>query len=521
VKDLNPESQAIYETLVSKDEAKFDMTEDVQKLILGALLTDRIFLVQSMGLVKSGYFLELAHQHIHRILVKYFDKYKILPHKFFVIQELGKIAKENEEQRVLFLGELEAVLEYYIPGVDDHEFLLDEITAFAKEEAMRAAFKKCTDIILEAPKLRETWTKVDVLLREAMTVEKDIDIGLDYFQTVDERYNRLQDEIEHTERFTSGFESIDDALSGGGLSKGEIGAWIGIPGVGKSLALVKGTVANLNLGKKVLYISLEMDQDKVAARFDAQFARQNINKLHENKNIVVEALREIVRDYEDKRLLVIKQFPGSTVDVTQIRAYHVQLGLYGFKPDLVIVDYIGEMKDIAGMPTHESREQLIKQLRAFGVEEGHCTLTAVQPNRGAQKAQENKGYIDDQQIGDSYNQFRPLDAFWSINQSQQEKDQGIGRVFVIKHRNGQSRFPFFIGYDYGPGKCFEEGVGTLDMSEVEKDFYMTRMNEQVERDTKNTKFDQIKVSELGNIKKENVEKMFSEKRANLNTDKGD
>lgn len=476
-----------------KVEAKFDLDEDVQRHILGMLLTDRGFLVQSLGLVQSTYFHNIAHQKIHRSLIRHFERYKAIPHKFYLREDLKRDANADA-QKIFFVGELDAVLEHYIPGVHHRDYLLEEIAAFAKAESMRLAFAKCTEEILRNPRGRDTWAKVDDILREARTVEGQFDLGLEYFQTIDDRYDRMGQEIETAERFTSGFPSIDSALSGGGLSRGEIGAWMGIPGVGKSLALTKGAVANLKIGKKVLYVSLEMDEDKIAARFDAQLARAAISRLYENREIVTSALKDWVAEYEDKRLLVIKQFAAGNADVNTIRAYHQQLKLYGFKPDLVVVDYVGEMKDIPGMAIHDSRETIMKQLRGFGVEEGHCTLTAVQPNRGAKAASDSiNTYMDDQQVGDSYNQFRPLDAFWTINQNQQEKETGIGRIYVAKHRDGESRFGFKIGYDYGPDKCLPDGVGTLDMFEISTELYKHRWNLQKESDAADTQFDNIQM----------------------------
>jgi replicative DNA helicase len=300
-------------------------------------------------------------------------------------------------------------------------------------------------------------------------VDKNFDFGLDYFKDVADRYERMKADKETTERFTTGFDALDWGLTGGGLSRGEIGAWLGNPGSGKSLALVVGAVANLARGKKVLYLSLEMDQDKIAARFDAQLADVGITSLLENQAAVERALAEMVRDYEDKRMLIIKQFPGGTCDVATIRAYHAQLMMNGFKPDLVIVDYVGEMKDAPGIPTWESRYRIIRDLRGFGVEHQHCTFTALQPNRDSVDAQEN-GYIDESKLGDSFNQNRPLECLWTINQTLKEKAACLGRIFVAKNRNGKNKYAFKIAFDYYERK-------TLRMFQISDELYKIRLNE--------------------------------------------
>ena len=120
--------------------------------------------------------------------------------------------------------------------------------------------------------------------------------------------------------------------------------------------------------------------------------------------------------------------------------------------------------------------------RGFGVEKGHCTFTCVQPNQSAAKLEIGQ-YIDESNIGTSFDQFKPLDAFWSINQQVLEKDAEVGRVFVIKHRNGRSRFNFKIGFDYK--------IGTLDMFEISKDRYRECMNLVQEKKAEEVTMDNI------------------------------
>ncbi len=150
-------------------------------------------------------------------------------------------------------------------------------------------------------------------------------------------------------------------------------------------------------------------------------------------------------------MLVVKQFPAGSMTVNTLKAYMQQLQMTGFKPDLVIVDYIGEMKDYPGMATWESRYRIVRDLRGLATEENVCIFTALQPNKSAREAQKmdgpGEGVIDDDNLADSYGQIRPLDGCWSINQMQVEKDAGIARIFVIKHRHGKSRFTIWVGYD--------------------------------------------------------------------------
>jgi hypothetical protein len=261
-------------------------------------------------------------------------------------------------------------------------------------------------------------------------------------------------------------------LTGGGLFAGQIAAWIGLPGTGKSLALVKSAVANVLLGHKVLYLTMEMDELGIAQRFTSQFAKLDINLLRQNKDEVIKTIEEFGKDKDDKNQLIIKQFPGGQMDVNGIRAYYAQLGLRGWKPNLLIIDYVGEMKDDPSVKKYESAYRILRDLRGFGVEKQHCTLTCVQPNASAAKLEIGQ-YIDESNIGTSFDQFKPLDAFWSINQQGREKDAEVGRGFIIKHRDGSSRFPFKIGFDYR--------MGTLDIFEISKERYASQMTNAAEK----------------------------------------
>jgi replicative DNA helicase len=463
--------------------------EDYQRLVIGMLLTDRYFLVQSLDLVKPNYFVNEAHQLICRILFDHFDEYKVVPSKPVLVQEVrDRLAGKDGAVVLYYLGELATVYDYYREGLDSREAYLDKIVTFAKTQATKVAIHKTLGLIKKQPDTDETWSSIGELWRDALSVDKNFDIGLDYFKDLEDRYARMRQEEEHTERFTTGFEALDWGLNGGGLSRGEIGAWLGLPGTGKSLALVTASVANILRGKKVLYVSLEMDQDKLAARFDAQLADWNINRLLDNQANVIRAIREHVGDCEDKRRLVIKQFPSGTADVNTVRAYHSQLLLYGFKPDLVVVDYLGEMRDAPGIPTWESRPRLLRDLRGFGIEQQHCTLTALQPNRDAVEAQQ-EGYIDESKLGDSFNQNRVLDALWTINQTIKEKSACVGRVFIPKHRNGKSRYAFKIGFDY-------RDTCTLRMFQISNEAYLARMNEAKEEAVEEIDFEKIKATRL-------------------------
>lgn len=432
---------------------KYKSDENFQRTIVGLLLHDSWFLNQCQGLVEPRYFSDERHQAICSILFDYVNEYRFLPIKTIVTHEMRKrLASRDEIYVNECLMECDLIYKKFVPGIESREFLLKEIVNFAKLMSLKHAFDKCIYLVKKDRESESTWFSVRESLQEALMVDRNFDKGLDYFSTFEERYERMAREEEAREIFTSGFQLIDDALLGGGCHRGEIYSWIGLSGSGKSLALVGAALKNAkSLNKRVLYVSLEMGEDAIAERFDAQLADVDINQLRGMKKKVQVAFEEFARGKKDKRMLVIKQFPAGTMTVASLRAYMQQLKIEGFVPDLLVIDYIGEMMDHPDLPTYESRYRIVRDLRGLATEENMCVFTAMQPNKSAREAQKKDGIgdgvIDDTNLADSYGQIRPLDGCWSINQMQAEKEAGIARIFVIKHRHGRSRFTTWAQFD--------------------------------------------------------------------------
>jgi hypothetical protein len=120
--------------------------------------------------------------------------------------------------------------------------------------------------------------------------------------------------------------------------------------------------------------------------------------------------------------------------------------VYGFTPDVLIVDYPGEMRDTPNIPTWESKYRMIRDLRGLAGEKKIIVFTAMQANRSSSELSSSE-FIEEGNIGTSYDMYKPLDGLWSINQTTEEASANLGRIFVVKHRNGNAKFHFTIKYD--------------------------------------------------------------------------
>jgi len=426
--------------------SQFTWDEEFQRTIINLLLMDRSFLLQSIDLIKPNYFTNKAHSKACEVVFDHFKKYRYAPTRIELIQEL-KDKFKDDKSALYYISEIKTLYDYFEPNVESRDYLTDKVAFFAKIQALRQAFSKSLKEIDKAPESEETWSKIYDMLREAMNTDRNFDPGLEYFKTVRERYDAMGKADQQTEYFHTGYEDLDREIKGGGYIRGELLGIVAGSGVGKSICMACMASHNLRAGKNVLYISLELTQERVAERFDSILSGLPIHCLYDVRNDVFDKLEEIVQSRSDKNVMLIKQFPSASADVNTIRAYLSQLRFLGFNPDVVIVDYIGEMKDTPGLPTHESRERMVKELRGLAGEENVFMITAFQPNRSSKELQENGGVIEEEHLADSFGQIRPLDGCISLNQNKNEKAVNIGRMWVIKQRNGKSRYMMYVGFN--------------------------------------------------------------------------
>lgn len=455
--NLSEQEQAILESLVSEDTKNTHYAHDIKisKKIVGLIVCDRNFLVQSIDLIKPEFFEDESHRLIYTVVFNYFKQYNSMPTKAIIINEI-KAKRGNDANLLDYLGELEAVIYGYVDGQEGRDYLLDKITEFAKEQAVKVGVSKTIELVKSRGKDR--YTKIAEIWRSALTVDKNHELGLDYFKDIEDRYDKMMGQREEVREisFSSGFpeqifpngqksRGIDGLLTTGGLSRGEIGAFVGLSGSGKSIALINAAVTNLLRGKKVCYLTLEMGEDKIAKRFDALLSEQPFHSLLDKRSIVIDAIKSHVRHEIDQGRLRIKHYPGGTANVDTFRAYMSQVNLHDkFNPDMIVVDYVGEMKDLPGMQTYESRQMLVRDLRTLAVEENVCVLTAFQANRKGREIQEFEGSIDDDALADAFGQARPMDALWSINKVE---GSNIGWIYIMKHRDGISKAKIFYEMD--------------------------------------------------------------------------
>lgn len=429
----------------------YDFSDNIQRGIIYLLKSNKDFYHQIINLVKAEYFEYPAHSKIFSVVEEHYKEYGKLPTDDFITQDvkssLGRRENASDyEDELLLVNNIDA------STVGNPEYLLDLVEGFAKKEAMKIAIAESISLIKE-----ERTEEVEDLVRKALLVSRDINVGQNYFNSVKDRWDRvfnLKTEMKHK----TILPALDKSLEGG-LGNGELAMVVAPPGTGKSLYLVNQGVHAMTEGKKVLYLSLEMSEDKIAQRFDSVMTLVPQQKLKESSNqLTVKERLDLFREQFPGSELVIKEMPTGQASVNTIRSLLVQLENYeDFTPDLLIVDYLELLRPVREIQQeYLAQQRIAEELRGVGMEHKTLVWTATQTNRQGRLVK----IITDAELGDSYGKIRTCDFAISLNQTEEEYDNGKMRAYVIKSRNGRPRFIVHMDIDYGTLRM-EQGESPL------------------------------------------------------------
>ena len=425
----------------------YSFAESIQRGILYLLKSDKDFYNQIVNLVQPDYFEYPAHTNIFKVVKDYHEKYHKLPTDDFIVQQV-KERKSNSESLSDYTDELYRINNLDTTSTDNPEYFLDLIEAFAKQEAMKKAILDCVVLVKEG-KVEET----EAVVRKALTVSRDVDTGQEYFTEVTDRWKRMLDTSRKV-KYRTFIPSLTNALEGG-LGSKELSMVVAPPGVGKSLFLVNQAVDSMMEGRKVLYVSLEMSEDKIAQRFDSVMTLLPQKSLPVDPTAIQERLDMFSKEFPEGRL-VIKEFPTGCATVNSIRSLLIQLKNYeDFEPDVLVVDYLELLRATQeGMQEYQAQQRIAEELRGLAVQNNFLVWTATQTNRQGRLVK----LITDAELGDSYGKIRTCDFAVSLNQTEQEFDEGVMRLYVMKSRNSRQRFVVPMEVDYQVLRMSEAAV---------------------------------------------------------------
>ena len=434
------------------EEDQFTHTRDYQLKLLSYMLADQDFQEVAIGALQAEDFSD-------RSLQWFFDTMKDSSYrltKTTIQEQMIKAAKA----KVINADELDKYMDTYalvsIPPVPvEEEHLQDTLGKFIRAQATKRALVEAWNLQKEG--------KYDViadLMHEATNQGVNImDSGYDYFAKLQER-TAARESCEYENRLSTGMPVLDDVLYGGLRAK-QMGLIIGGTGRGKSIFLEWLGKSALIMGKKVLYITLELSKEEVAERYDALFAQIKINELKVYNQEVFDAIEPLTSLH--RGTLKIKEWPALGASPNTIRTYLRRLAGQGYVPDLILIDYL----DLVLSPrtyhsSHEELDAITKSLHGISKEFNTAIWTATQLNRGG-LAMETP---DETSVAGAVNKLFTVDVAMFLACTSEERENQEMRIIVSKNRNGPAPRTIRIDTDYARMTFYQPNPAKLDAPEL-------------------------------------------------------
>ena len=352
----------------------------LEEIIFSHLLFNEEYSRKVIPFLKNEYFQTRTNKILFELIDGYIKTYNVVPSKEALntkLQSLDNISEDDFKSCGELITKLEADLKTSV------DWLCDQTEKFCQEKAVYNAIMDSIKIIDKKDKKRGTGS-IPEILTEALSVSFDTNIGHDFIEDADSRYDyyhvreeKLQFDLEYFNKITKG-----------GLSKKTLNIILASTGVGKTMFMTHCAAHHLTLGKNVLYLTMEMSEERIAERIDANLM-----------DVTIDDLKELPKDAYEKKMvrikggttgkLIVKEYPTAAAGSAHFRHLLQELRIKkSFKPDVIYVDYLNicssaRMKMGGAVNSYMYIKAIAEELRGLAVEFDVPIISATQSNRGA------------------------------------------------------------------------------------------------------------------------------------------
>jgi archaellum biogenesis ATPase FlaH len=353
------------------------MMEKIETTILRNLLFNGEYCRKVLPFIKPEYFDNLHEKVVFEELSKFIVSYEDLATKEVLLIEAEKRTDLN--------GEVYTTICEYVSDLDDShvdsQWLMDNTEKWCRDRAIYLALMESINIA-DGQDPKKGRDSIPGILQEALSVSFDEHIGHDLIDDYERRYEyytrveeKLPFDLDYFNRITNG-----------GLSKKTLSLILAGPNVGKSLAMCSFASGILSQGKNVLYLTMEMSEEKIAQRIDANLLNVNISDI---KNLPKETFENKIIKLAKKTQgkLIIKEYAPMSAHVGHFKALLNELSLKKhFHPDIIFVDYLNicassRYRNNSGVNSYTYVKSVSEELRALSVEYNVPIFSSTQTTR--------------------------------------------------------------------------------------------------------------------------------------------
>ena len=413
-------------------------TEKIELSILRNLLFNEQFYRKVVPFVKPEYFEDHHERIIYEEVWNFASNYDTVPTSEVLIINLQDRKDITEESYSLAVQTLKTFEDVPI----EHNWLLDTTEKWCKDRAIYLALLESIKIA-DGGEQEVSKDAIPSILQEALAISFDEHVGHDYVDNVQERYDYYQMKEYKTPFDIEKFNIVTK----GGLSNKTLNIALAGTGVGKSLFMCHMAAAALQQGKNVLYITMEMSEEKIAERIDANLLNVNIKDIGQiPEQIFTQRVKEIGRKTQGR--LIIKEYPTASAHSGHFKALLSELSLKKyFKPDIIFVDYL----NICASSRYKGHivnsytyvKAIAEELRGLAVENDLPVVSATQTTRSGF----GNSDVDLPDTSESFGLPATADFMFALI-STEELEQS-GRIMVKQLKNRYNDLTYYRRFTVG------------------------------------------------------------------------
>lgn len=422
----------------------------IETQILQNLIYNEDYSRRVLPFIKPEYFTDRVSRTVFELIDGYVKQYNRLPTASALkidAEEVRGITDEEAKQIQGAIGELNN------SDLPDEEWLIDQTEKFCQDKAIYNAIMNSIQILDGKDKKLDKGS-IPQLLSDALGVSFDNSVGHDFFDDFSDRYefyhkkeNRLPFDLDYFNRITNG-----------GLPNKTLNIALAGTGVGKSLFMCHCAAANLSAGKNVLYITMELAEERVAERIDANLL-----------GITMDELAILPRDSFEKKIervkskttgkLIIKEYPTASAGSAHFRHLLNELKLKkNFKPDIIYIDYLNictssRLKLGGSVNTYSFVKAIAEELRGLAQEFDVPIVSATQTTRSGY-ASSDLG-LDD--TSESFGLPQTADFMFALiaTEELQELNQFLVKQLKNRYADPNVNRRFVVGVDRSRMKLYD------------------------------------------------------------------
>lgn len=445
----------------------------IEQTILKNLVSNEDYTRKVLPFLKEDYFTDRHEKIVFDEINKFVDKYNKLPTIETLQIELQNRKSLNEEDFRKTTETLDNINTDSSSDTnnDNYDWLCDTTEKFCKDKAIYNAIVEGIGIIDGKDNDKRTPDSIPSILTDALAVSFDNAIGHDYIGDAESRfefYNRIEKRIPFDLEFFN-------KITKGGLPPKTLNVALAGTGVGKSLFMCHMSANCLLQHKNVLYITLEMAEERIAERIDANMMSVSMEDLHDLPELMYKDRIKRISEKTNGQL-VIKEYPTASAHVGHFRALTKELALKkSFKPDIIFIDYLNicttsRFKNASNINSYSYVKAIAEELRGFAVEMNIPIVTATQTTRGGFSNTD----IDLTDTSESFGLPATADLMFALIST--EELEGLNQILVKQLKNRYNdpttNRRFVVGIDRAKMKLYDvEQVAQTDLvdNETESD----------------------------------------------------